>query len=201
MPRDGGVGKFKGENDRQRWKDGFANEDKCAEYVKRTFPDVINTRNATFHEDTAGHIDFFAIVRGKKEVAIDAKAMKEIIPGKGKNPNYHFIELRNVRNNPGCIMGKAWGHAFQVGEDDYIFVSNRRLQQLAKRLMLENGLDIQLGNRRFIPLNADPEDIVGKMVVTSRREGRDDAMLVVKTEWLKELQENPFRSDYVQPKD
>lgn len=78
------------------------------------------------HQDMKEHWD--VQVDGVK---FDVKAMKRISRSDSSPTNlYNFLELKNVRGNPGWLYGKADAVAFET-ENKWILVKLKDLQELA----------------------------------------------------------------------
>lgn len=83
-------------------------------------------------EDMFKHIDFWWESPKKGLIGIDVKGVKKNNRGdKEKDDSIHWIEIQNVRGNPGWIYGESEYIAFRTFKN-IIFVKTTKLQEHSK---------------------------------------------------------------------
>lgn len=85
--------------------------------------------DSTEREDIVKHIDCRIESPEGKKLSVDVKGLKrEISTGRV------LVELQNVKGNRGWLFGHADIIAFQVNDNDFLFVPRNALFQLVKKL-------------------------------------------------------------------
>lgn len=106
-------------------------------------------------EDIFDHIDFWWDSPKKGRIGIDVKGMKKNKRNdKEVDDTINWIELMNVRGNPGWVYGKSEYIAFRT-KTQIIFVKTKKLQEFAiektkgKELVGTNPKDFYVPYRRY----------------------------------------------------
>ena len=128
---------------------GIQDEDFVMEAVEKTLGG--KCEKSSKEEDMFDHIDFWWDSPRKGRIGIDVKGIKKSNrKDKYVDDSIHWIEMLNVRGNPGWIYGKSEYIAFRTFEK-ILFVKLKDLQKFAEEMT--NGKELVHTNPKefYIP--------------------------------------------------
>ena len=125
----------------------------------------ISTKSSTKDQDIYDHIDGYITLWGKR-YSYDFKAQKKKNRGDENYSEELWIELKNVRGNPGWLYGKADLIIFET-KKEYIVTSREKLPKIVEKLV-------------------DRSEIFGYPCLYKlyRRKGREDLITLIREEDL-----------------
>lgn len=158
-------------------------------------PEVEDVIRPSSREDMYLHYDLIVKMKSGKEIKIDVKGLKSLGHGAAKTRDFQWIELRNVNGAPGWLFGHADIFAFQVGEEEFMYVPSKDLKVFTKDI-----LD-KMEDRRLY--RTDPYDssanYIGTRIFTRDNPNlpnyarRYDQLILIETNMIKHLATNPFK--------
>lgn len=138
-------------------------------------------RKASYSEDIEDHIDFWWDSPRKGVIGVDVKGVKKNNRHDSKyDDTIHWLELQNVRGNPGWLYGKADYIAFRTFTR-IIFVKRDKLLSFALESIENKEVVYDTPKECYVPYKR-------------KKWGRDDLALKAKTEDLEKIAD--FCIDY-----
>lgn len=152
---------------KKMYQEGQKDEELVMNITHDTFR--CNVRKSTKYEDTHDHVDFWCIKNGK-EFGIDVKGLRK---NKRTDTDYddtiNWIELLNVKGEPGWIYGKSSYIAFMTKES-ILYVPTKDLVNFVESKVRGQGITSIRPDGFYKPYRRkDRQDLIIKVPTSDLR--------------------------------